>query len=57
IPGSTLLGFANTDHYGAALAISRDMPLLEATIAEATAYPREVFLEAIVRFVEEALAE
>jgi pimeloyl-ACP methyl ester carboxylesterase len=57
IPGSTLLGFANADHWGLALAFSRDMPLVAASMLDRAAYPREVLLEAIARFVEEDLRQ
>ena len=55
IPGSTLLGYLNVDHWGAALSFSRDMPVVSATVLEHTDFPREVLLEAMVRYVEEDL--
>lgn len=58
IPAGTLLGYANVDQWGAAVAFSRDMPLASATVVDRTAFPREVLLEAVIRFVEEdVLAE
>ena len=55
IPGGTLLGFANADHWAVILPFSQDAPLLAGTLVTRNKYPREVLLEAIVAFVEEAL--
>lgn len=55
IPGSTLLGFAKADHWAVALPFSREFPLLAATLINHNAFPREVLLEATVRFIEEDL--
>jgi pimeloyl-ACP methyl ester carboxylesterase len=53
IPGCTLLGYVNGDHWAVA------MPFLQDKIAPAlidrNEFPREVLLEAVVRFVEEKL--
>ena len=57
IPGSTLLGYVNADHWAIAMPISRDMPLVAKTLIDRNNFPREVLLEAIVRFVEESLLE
>lgn len=57
IPGSTLLGYVNADHWAIAMPISRDMPLVADTLIDQNVFPREVLLEAIVRFVEESLLE
>jgi hypothetical protein len=43
----------NVDHWGAAMPFSRDLSLASATVVDRTAYPREVLLEAVIRFVEE----
>ena len=52
IPGSTLLGYANADHW----AISTDMGTspyaLVRSVADKSDYPREQLLEAALRFVE-----
>jgi hypothetical protein len=60
IPGSTLLGYANADHWAVALPIVRGVPArlqaLAATLVDRNAFPREVLLEAVVRQVEEELA-
>jgi hypothetical protein len=47
IPGSTLLGFANADHWGIALRIERVLPQLAARTAEEP-YPQRTLLEAII---------
>ena len=57
IPGSTLLGYVNADHWAIAMPISRDMPVVAQTLIDRNNFPREVLLEAIVRFVEESLLE
>ena len=57
IPGSTLLGYVNADHWAIAMPISREMPLVADTFIDRNAFPREVLLEAIVRFVEESMLE
>jgi hypothetical protein len=55
IPGGTLLGYANADHW----AISTDMGTspyaLVRSLADKSDYPREVLLEAALRFVEQDL--
>lgn len=54
IPGSTLLGYAKADHWAIALPFARKGRAYEALISR-NAFPREVLLEAVVRFVEESL--
>lgn len=60
IPGATLLGFANGDHWAVALAITEDPPPvlrdLAAPLVDRNDYPRELLLEAVVRHIEEDLA-
>jgi pimeloyl-ACP methyl ester carboxylesterase len=55
IPGSTLLGFVNADHWAVAMPIAREHSFLAGTFVTRNAFPREVLLEAIARFVEEDL--
>jgi hypothetical protein len=55
IPGSTLLGFVNADHWAIALPVNRTHPAIGKTFANHNDYPREALLEAILRFVEEDL--
>jgi hypothetical protein len=55
IPAGTLLGFLRADHWALAVPFSRNAGALpfSATLIDHNAFPREVLLEAIVRFVEE----
>jgi hypothetical protein len=55
IPGSTLLGFVKGDHWAVAMPFSQDAPQLSAGLTDKNEFPREVLLEAIIRFVEEKL--
>lgn len=50
IPGSTLLGFANADHFGVALRVERSLPHLVAR-ADARPYPQQALLEAVLATV------
>jgi hypothetical protein len=55
IPGSTLLGFVKADHWAIAMPFSQDAPQLSAVLIDKNEFPREVLLEAVIRFVEEKL--
>lgn len=55
IPGSILLGYVNADHWAITLPIARVCPWLGAVLLNRNAFPREVLLEAIVRYIEEFL--
>jgi pimeloyl-ACP methyl ester carboxylesterase len=57
IPGGTLLGFLRADHWALAMPFSRNLGTLPftATLVDHNAFPREVLLETLVRFVEEEL--
>lgn len=57
IPGSTLLGFLNADHWAVVVPVGRTHPTIAHSFVNQNAYPREALLEAILRFVEEDLAE
>ena len=56
IPGSTLLGYVNADHWAVALPIARSHDTVASLFVTQNAYPREALLEAVLRFVEEDLA-
>jgi pimeloyl-ACP methyl ester carboxylesterase len=56
VPGSTLLGFLNADHWAVALPIDRSHPVVGSTFVNRNDYPREALLEALLRYVEEDLA-
>jgi hypothetical protein len=55
IPGSVILGYLNADHWALAVPINRSHPFISSTLLDKNAFPREVLLEAIVRYVEEDL--
>jgi hypothetical protein len=55
IPGSVLLGYLNADHLATAVSINRTRKFIPSTVIDKNAFPREVLIEAIVRFVEEDL--
>jgi hypothetical protein len=56
IPGSTLLGYVNADHWALTVPIARTHKLLGATFVNHNGFPREALLEAVLRFVEEDLS-
>jgi hypothetical protein len=56
VPGSTLLGYLNADHWAVAVPINRTHPAIASLFVTQNAYPREALLEAVLRFVEEDLA-
>jgi hypothetical protein len=56
IPGSTLLGYVNADHWALTVPIARTHETLGAMLVNRNDYPREALLEALLRFVEEDLA-
>jgi len=55
IPGSTLLGFLNADHWAIAVPVNRSHPQIAKSFVDHNDYPREAMLEALLRFVEEDL--
>jgi len=55
VPGGVLLGYLNADHWAVAMPFNREHPTLASTLVTRNAFPREVLLEAIARFVEESL--
>jgi len=55
IPGSVLLGYLNADHWAIAVPFNRKSPILSLSLIDKNAFPREVLLEAIVRYIEEDL--
>jgi hypothetical protein len=56
IPGSTLLAFANADHWAMAVPVARHHDFAATTYATDNDFPREVMFEALLRYVEEDLA-
>jgi hypothetical protein len=57
IPGSTLLGFVNADHWALAVPIARSHRFIGSTFVDKNNYPREAMVEAVLRFVEENLEQ
>ena len=55
IPGSTLLGFFNADHWAMSVPIARQHQISQALFADKNDFPREIALEAILRYIEEDL--
>jgi pimeloyl-ACP methyl ester carboxylesterase len=56
IPGSTVIALPNADHWAMAVPVKRSHKFIGATFVNKNDYPREAFLEAVVRYVEEALS-
>ena len=56
IPGATLAGYINADHWAIAVPIARAHATIASMFVTQNAYPREALLEAALRFVEEDLA-
>jgi hypothetical protein len=54
VPGSTLLGYLNADHWAVAMPLARDAVLMD-LLVDHNAFPREILLEAILKQVEEDL--
>ena len=57
IPGSVLVGYLNADHWAVALPIARKHDTIGSLFVTQNDYPREALTEAILRFVEEDLAQ
>jgi len=56
IPGSSLAGYVNADHWAVALPIARTHTTIGSLFVTQNAYPREALMEALLRFIEEDLA-
>jgi pimeloyl-ACP methyl ester carboxylesterase len=56
IPGSTIMAIVNADHWAIAVPVARSHPLFGGTLIDKNDYPREAFLEAMVRYLEEQLS-
>jgi hypothetical protein len=56
IPGSTLLAFANADHWAMAVPVARQHAFAASTYASDNDFPREVMFEALLRVIDEDLA-
>jgi pimeloyl-ACP methyl ester carboxylesterase len=56
LPRSTLVAFVNADHWAIAVPIAREHGALGKTLVNHNDFPREAFMEALFRYVEEDLA-
>ena len=56
IPGSSLIGYVNADHWALAVPVSRTHETIGSIFVDQNNYPREALLEAVLRFVEEDLS-
>ena len=57
IPGSTLLGYVNADHWAVAVPVARTHETIGSIFVDKNSYPREALLEAVLRFVEEDISD
>jgi hypothetical protein len=55
IPGSTLLGYLNADHWAIAVPIAEAHPFIGRHFVDRNFYPRQALFEAMARFIEEDL--
>jgi hypothetical protein len=53
IPGSTILAYLNADHWAVGVPIARSHPVIASLFVDKNAFPREVMLEALLRYIEE----
>ncbi|WP_244195538.1 hypothetical protein [Caballeronia arationis] len=56
VPGSTLMGYVNADHWALAVPIARSHAMIGSLFVTQNEYPREALTEAALRFIEEDLA-
>jgi len=54
IPGTTLLGYVNSDHWDVAIAVREELRIIN--IGESS-YPRDLLFEAMILFLTETLQE
>lgn len=57
IPGSVVFAALNADHWAVAVPVKRSHPVAGATLVDQNDYPREAFLEATLRYLEEELEQ
>ena len=56
IPGSTLMGYLNADHWAIAVPVAESHPFIGRHFVNQNHYPRQAVFEAVLRFIEEDLA-
>ena len=57
VPGSKVIAVANADHWAIAVPVARTHALFGSTLINRNDYPREAFLEALLRYLEEDIAD
>jgi hypothetical protein len=57
LPTGKLLAYLNADHWAVALPISRSHPIVGTLLVTDNDYPREALFEAILRFIEDDIAD
>mgnify|MGYP001815421215 CR=1 FL=1 len=57
VPGSKVFAVVNGDHWAIAVPVARNHSLVGGTLVNRNDYPREAFMEAILRYVEEDLGD
>jgi hypothetical protein len=57
IPGSKIFAVVNADHWAIAVPVSRSHSIIGGTLVNQNDYPREAFMESLLRYVEEDLSE
>lgn len=57
VPGSKVFAVVNADHWAIAVPVARSHSIVGGTLVNRNDYPREAFMEALLRYVEEDLAE
>ena len=57
MPGSKVFAVVNADHWAIAVPVARTHSIVGGTLVNRNDYPREAFMEALLRYVEEDLAE
>jgi len=57
IPGSTLMGYLNADHWAISVPIAEAHPFIGRHFVDKNEYPRQAIAEALLRFVEEDMEQ
>lgn len=57
IPGSTLLGYLNADHWAIAVPVAEAHPFIGRHFVDKNEYPRQAIAEAVLRYIEEDMAQ
>ena len=55
VPGSVVMAYVNADHWAISLPLDPSSPFISSTMVDKNDFPRQVMLEAMVRFIEEDL--